>query len=69
MKKSSFIGSRSSCWLTGTVNEDLNVLLELNLPKPKHGSSIILSVAELILANSIKSTLAGQCHVLLVYNH
>ena len=62
MKKSYLIGSPSSYWpLTGTVNEDLNALLELNLSKPKGGSSIVLGVAEPILANSIKSTLSIKC--------
>ena len=62
MKKSYFIGSPSSYWpLTGTVNEDLNALLELNLSKPKGSSSIVLGVAEPILANSIKSTLSIKC--------
>jgi nucleolar protein 56 len=46
---------------TGTVNEDLNALLELNLSKPKSGSSIVLGVSEPILANAIKSTLGLKC--------
>ena len=45
------------------------MLLELNLPKPKYGFSIVLGITELILANSIKSTLAGHRHLLLAYNH
>jgi nucleolar protein 56 len=45
----------------GTVNEDLSALLELNLSKPKRGSSIVLGVSEPILANSIKSTLSLRC--------
>lgn len=48
-------------WGTGTVNEDLSALLELNLSKPKAGSSIVLGVSEPILANAIKSTLGLKC--------
>ncbi|KAI9447248.1 Nop-domain-containing protein [Russula earlei] len=43
------------------VNEDLSALLELNLSKPKGGSSIVLGVSEPILANSIKSALNIKC--------
>ena len=46
---------------TGTVNEDLSALLELNLSKPKSGSSIVLGVSEPILANAIKSTVGLKC--------
>ncbi|KAI0278211.1 hypothetical protein BGY98DRAFT_933908 [Russula aff. rugulosa BPL654] len=45
----------------GTVNEDLSALLELNLSKPKSGSSIVLGVSEPILANAIKSTVGLKC--------
>lgn len=45
----------------GTVNEDLSALLELNLSKPKGGSSIVLGVSEPILANAIKSTVGLKC--------
>ena len=62
MKRSFLIGRRFSYWLlAGTVNEGLNALLELNLLKPKGGSSIVLGVAEPILANSIKSALNIKC--------
>jgi nucleolar protein 56 len=46
---------------TGTVNEDLSALLELNLSKPKSGSSIVLGVSEPILANAIKNTVGLKC--------
>jgi nucleolar protein 56 len=46
---------------TGTVNEDLSALLELNLSKPKARSSVVLGVSEPILANSIKSTVNLKC--------
>ncbi|KAN0123630.1 hypothetical protein V8E52_002962 [Russula decolorans] len=45
----------------GTVNEDLSALLELNLSKPKSGSSIVLGVSEPILANAIKNTVGLKC--------
>lgn len=48
---------------TGTVNEDLSALLELNLSKPKGGSSIVLGVSEPLPANAIKSTLGLKCDV------
>ncbi len=47
--------------VAGTVNEDLSALLELNLSKPKGGSSIVLGISEPILANSIKSPVGLKC--------
>ena len=53
-----------SCSLTyflGIVNEHLKSLLELNLSKPKKGSSVILAVSEATLAGSIAESLNIQC--------
>ena len=45
----------------GTVNEDLRALLELNLSKPSKNSSIVLGVADPILASAIRAALKIKC--------